>query len=88
MGFVIGYTKHYSETTRTLVKAYGIKFVVQVRGEAGKTNISSIVVTLGSGLGLLVATVLCDFVHVDKRKKLYTGPRSSSSSRKGQLQCE
>ncbi|XP_050025123.1 P2X purinoceptor 4-like isoform X2 [Dermacentor andersoni] len=73
-GFNFRYAKYYSETSRSLVKAYGINFVVLVRGEAGRTSIIPIAVTLGSGLGLLaVATVLCDFVavHFDKRKKLY-----------------
>ncbi|KAL3227770.1 hypothetical protein MRX96_003734 [Rhipicephalus microplus] len=73
-GFNFRYAKYYSDTTRSLVKAYGINFVVLVRGEAGRTSIIPIAVTLGSGLGLLVvATVLCDFVviHFDKRKKLY-----------------
>ncbi|XP_077510516.1 P2X purinoceptor 4-like isoform X2 [Amblyomma americanum] len=55
-GFNFRYAKHYNEMKRTLVKAYGIKFVVRVRGEAGRTRLSSIAVTMGSGLGLLVVS--------------------------------
>lgn len=68
------YSKQHNETSRTLIKAYGINFVVLVQGKAGKTSLIPIAVTLGSGLGLLVvATVLCDFtvVYLDKRKKEY-----------------
>ncbi|XP_077534350.1 P2X purinoceptor 4-like [Haemaphysalis longicornis] len=73
-GFNFRYPKYYNETTRSLVKAYGINFVVLVRGEAERTSPIPIAVTLGSGLGLLVvATVLCDFVvlRLDRRKRLY-----------------
>lgn len=52
------YAKYYSDTTRSLVKAYGINFVVLVRGEAGRTSVIPIAVTLGSGLGLLVVVRL------------------------------
>lgn len=48
------YSKHENETTRTLIKAYGINFVVLVQCRAGKTSLVSIALTLGSGLGLLV----------------------------------
>ncbi|KAH6933027.1 hypothetical protein HPB50_011570 [Hyalomma asiaticum] len=81
----ITYAKYYSDTTRSLVKAYGINFVVLVRGEAGRTSVIPIAVTLGSGLGLLVvATVLCDFVviHFDKRKKLYRAKKFKFVSKK------
>ncbi|XP_077532980.1 P2X purinoceptor 4-like isoform X1 [Haemaphysalis longicornis] len=68
------YSKQHNETSRTLIKAYGINFVVLVQGRAGKTSLIPIAVTLGSGLGLLVvATVMCDFavVYLDKRKNVY-----------------
>ncbi|XP_077534353.1 P2X purinoceptor 4-like [Haemaphysalis longicornis] len=86
------YSKHENETTRTLVKAYGINFVVIVQCRAGKTSLVSIAVTLGSGLGLLVvATVLCDFlvVYVDKRRNVYKSKKikvvAKEDERKGQI---
>ncbi|KAH7955445.1 hypothetical protein HPB52_000889 [Rhipicephalus sanguineus] len=65
-GFNFRYAKYYSDTTRSLVKAYGINFVVLVRGEA--ETVEEIDRHFRTQ-----ATVLCDFVvvHFDKRKKLY-----------------
>ncbi|CAN8016786.1 unnamed protein product, partial [Ixodes persulcatus] len=48
------YPKYYDETTRTLVKAYGITFIILVQGRAGKASPIPIAINLGSGLGLMV----------------------------------
>ncbi|RDD40737.1 P2X purinoceptor 4 [Trichoplax sp. H2] len=48
---------------RTLTKAYGIRFIFIVFGQAGKFNIVPLLLNLGSGLALLsIATVLCDII--------------------------
>ena len=46
---------------RTLVKAYGIRFVIKVTGQAGKFNIVPLATTVGSGLALL-AVVGCSLI--------------------------
>ena len=46
---------------RTLIKAYGIRFVIMVDAMAGKFDIVPLLRNFGAGLGLLaLATVLCD----------------------------
>ncbi|XP_040076711.1 P2X purinoceptor 4 [Ixodes scapularis] len=73
-GWNFRYPKYYDETTRTLVKAYGITFVMLVQGRAGKASPIPIAINMGSGLGLMVvAMVVCDLVvvHCLKRRKLY-----------------
>lgn len=73
-GWNFRYPKYYNETTRTLVKAYGITFAILVQGRAGKASPIPIAINMGSGLGLMVvATVACDFVVIYclKRRKLY-----------------
>ncbi|XP_067911092.1 P2X purinoceptor 4-like [Heterodontus francisci] len=49
--------------TRTLFKAFGIRFEIKVFGQAGKFDIIPTMITIGSGLALLgMATILCDLV--------------------------
>ncbi|WAR03756.1 P2RX4-like protein [Mya arenaria] len=60
--------------TRTLFKAYGIKFILTLQGRAGKFSIVPLVLNIGSGLALLsVATIICDIVvlYVLKSRALY-----------------
>ena len=38
---------------RDLIKAYGIRFVIHVTGEAGKFSVVPLLLNIGSGLGLL-----------------------------------
>ncbi|XP_064461376.1 P2X purinoceptor 4-like [Ornithodoros turicata] len=73
-GWNFRYPKYYNETTRTLVKAYGITFAILVQGRAGKLSPIPIAINLGSGLGLMVvATIFCDLVvvHCLRKRKLY-----------------
>ncbi|KAG0444056.1 hypothetical protein HPB47_014233, partial [Ixodes persulcatus] len=73
-GWNFRYPKNYNESMRTLVKAYGITFVILVQGQAGKASLIPVAINLGSGLGLMVvATVVSDFVVMNclKRRKLY-----------------
>ncbi|XP_028400435.1 P2X purinoceptor 4-like [Dendronephthya gigantea] len=59
---------------RTLIKAYGIRFVILVDAQAGKFDIVPLLRNFGAGLGLLaLATVLCDIcvLYFLKRRQLY-----------------
>uniref|UniRef100_A0A1W7RA14 p2X purinoceptor 4 n=1 Tax=Hadrurus spadix TaxID=141984 RepID=A0A1W7RA14_9SCOR len=65
---------HYSNDTRALYKAYGIKFVVQVHGQGGKFSPFPLFLNIGSGLALLaVQTYICDLVilYFLKNRKHY-----------------
>uniref|UniRef100_A0ABM5F2P9 P2X purinoceptor n=1 Tax=Pogona vitticeps TaxID=103695 RepID=A0ABM5F2P9_9SAUR len=58
--------------SRTLIKAYGIRFDIMVFGKAGKFNIIPTMINIGSGLALFgVATVLCDVIVLYFMKKKY-----------------
>nr|5F1C_A Chain A, Crystal structure of an invertebrate P2X receptor from the Gulf Coast tick in the presence of ATP and Zn2+ ion at 2.9 Angstroms [Amblyomma maculatum]5F1C_B Chain B, Crystal structure of an invertebrate P2X receptor from the Gulf Coast tick in the presence of ATP and Zn2+ ion at 2.9 Angstroms [Amblyomma maculatum]5F1C_C Chain C, Crystal structure of an invertebrate P2X receptor from the Gulf Coast tick in the presence of ATP and Zn2+ ion at 2.9 Angstroms [Amblyomma maculatum] len=68
-GWNFRYPKYYNEKERSLVKAYGITFVILVQGRAGKLSPIPIAINIGSGLGLMVvATVLCDLVVLNLLK--------------------
>ena len=61
-------------TQRTLIKAYGLKFIIVVTGRAGKFNIVPLLITIGSGIGLLsIATIIADLAisTFSKEKQLY-----------------
>jgi len=48
---------------RTLFKAYGLKFIINVEGQARKFSLKNTVLNVGNGLALLgITTVLCEFV--------------------------
>ena len=54
--FLFRYAKYYRENGteyRTLFKAYGIKFIMSVTGEAGKFNAEPFFINIGSGMALL-----------------------------------
>lgn len=53
------HANYHEENRRTLVKAYGIRFVVEVRGQGGKFNILPTLLNIGSGLALLGVVTLC-----------------------------
>nr|XP_032800969.1 P2X purinoceptor 4-like [Petromyzon marinus] len=60
--------------SRALIKAYGVRFVVQVYGQGRKFNIIPTLMNVGSGIALLgVATVVCDVLvlYVFKRRHFY-----------------
>ncbi|KAJ7387280.1 extracellularly ATP-gated cation channel [Desmophyllum pertusum] len=57
---------------RTLIKAYGIRFMIMVYGEGGKFSAIPLFLNVGSGLALLgIATVLCDVVVLYVLQKKY-----------------
>ncbi|XP_076435092.1 P2X purinoceptor 4-like isoform X2 [Babylonia areolata] len=64
-GFNFRYADHYKSengtSLRTLYKAFGIRFIVSVQGQAGKFHIIPLLMNIASGLALLsVATIICD----------------------------
>lgn len=76
-GFNFRFAKYFevNETMyRVLVKAYGLRFVINVSGEGGKFDFVPLLINLGAGLGLLsVASIVADFVLLNftSRKKFY-----------------
>lgn len=63
-----------STVFRILHKAYGIRFIISVTGTAGKFNLVPLLLTIGSGLGLLtLATLVADFclLNIATKKKFY-----------------
>ena len=62
-GWNFRHAKYHEENRRTLIKAYGIKFLLNVSGNGGKFNLTKTVIILVTGLGLMgIANILCDFV--------------------------
>nr|XP_005989067.1 PREDICTED: P2X purinoceptor 4 [Latimeria chalumnae] len=75
-GYNFRFPKYYKDAngteTRTLTKAYGIRFDVLVFGKAGKFDIIPTMINIGSGLALLgLATVVCDIIVLYFFKKKY-----------------
>jgi len=62
-GWNFRYASYYSDTRRTLYKAYGIRYVVLVQGRGGRFNVVPLMLNVGSGLALLgLATFICDII--------------------------
>ena len=62
-GWNFRHALYHEEDRRTLVKAYGIKFLITVNGKAGKFDITRTVVIIVTGLGLMgLANIMCDLV--------------------------
>ncbi|XP_061459031.1 P2X purinoceptor 4 isoform X2 [Rhineura floridana] len=75
-GYNFRFAKYYQNAagvdSRTLIKAYGIRFDIMVFGKAGKFDIIPTMINVGSGLALFgVATVLCDIIVLYFMKKRY-----------------
>ena len=67
---------YHEENRRTLIKAYGLKFLIVVDGRASKFDLKNTVIVLVTGIGLLgLSTMFCDFVLLNyspERKKVST----------------
>ena len=62
-GWNFRYGLYHEENRRTLIKAYGLKFLIVVDGRAAKFDLKNTVIVLVTGLGLLgLSTMFCDFV--------------------------
>ncbi|XP_054718190.1 LOW QUALITY PROTEIN: P2X purinoceptor 4-like [Uloborus diversus] len=73
-GLNFRYAHYYTDSQRTLYKAYGIKFIIMAQGRGGKFNVVPLFLNIGSGLGLLaVATILCDIIvlYIVKKRDVY-----------------
>ncbi|GAB6019846.1 hypothetical protein CHUAL_001386 [Chamberlinius hualienensis] len=65
---------YYGDNNRTLYKAFGIRFMIEVRGRGGKFNIVPLLLNVGSGLALLgLSTIICDIIilYICKKKRYY-----------------
>ena len=86
-GWNFRHSQYFSEDKRTLYKVYGILFVLDVQGRAGKFSFIPFFITFGAGLALLgVATIICDIIILycmrDKvlyREKKYLNVRGSDA---------
>ena len=57
------YWKIKNESYRTLTKAFGLKFIVTVSGDAGRFSLLVLTLNIGSMIGVLgLATFICDIV--------------------------
>lgn len=76
-GYNFRYAHYYkveNVTKRTLIKAYGIQFIIVVQGRAGKFYIIPLMLNIGSGLALLtLSSIICDIImlYVHKLRKFY-----------------
>ena len=62
-GWNFRHGKYHEENKRTLVKSYGLKFVLNVNGRVGKLDLTKTIIILVTGLGLMgLANILCDVV--------------------------
>ena len=60
---LFSYSNYHEENRRTLFKAYGIRFIVEVRGEARKFHVLPLMLNIGSGLALLGLVISISFVR-------------------------
>ena len=66
--------KHQEKTFRTLTKAYGLRLIVTVSGKAGKFDLITLTLNIGSVVGIFgLATFLCDIIllHLSKQARIY-----------------
>lgn len=76
-GFNFRFANRFRENgteIRELYKAYGIRFIINVSGTAGKFNIVPLMLTIGAGIGLMSISVIladCVMLNFTKKKKIY-----------------
>ncbi|CAF0749307.1 unnamed protein product [Rotaria sordida] len=66
--------KHHNRSFRTLTKAFGLRFIISVSGEAGRFDIITLSLNIGSLIGILgLATFVCDIValYVHRQSDVY-----------------
>ncbi|CAF1358833.1 unnamed protein product [Didymodactylos carnosus] len=68
--------KYYYNGTdyRTLVKLYGIRFIVTVTGQGGRFDAMNLFLAIGSGIGFLAITsIICDFIllHIHRNREKF-----------------
>ena len=65
-GWNFRHGKYHEENRRTLTKAYGLKFLLNVSGNAGKFDLTKTVIILVTGFGFIrLVNFLCDFLFLN-----------------------
>ncbi|CAF0928545.1 unnamed protein product [Brachionus calyciflorus] len=76
-GFNFRFANRYRQNNievRELYKAFGLRFIINVSGLAGKFSIVPLMITIGAGIGLMSISVIvadCVLLHCTKKKRLY-----------------
>ncbi|CAF4149919.1 unnamed protein product [Rotaria magnacalcarata] len=66
--------KHQNRSYRTLTKAFGLRFIISVSGQAGRFDVITLTLNIGSLIGILgLATFICDIValYVHRQSDVY-----------------
>ncbi|CAF1136153.1 unnamed protein product [Rotaria magnacalcarata] len=66
--------KHQDQSFRTLTKAFGLRFIISVSGHAGRFDVITLSLNIGSLIGILgLATFICDIValYVHRQSDVY-----------------
>ncbi|CAF4304206.1 unnamed protein product [Rotaria sp. Silwood2] len=66
--------KHNNQSFRTLTKAFGLRFIISVSGDAGRFDVITLSLNIGSLIGILgLATFICDIValYVHRQSDVY-----------------
>lgn len=66
--------KHEKRSFRTLTKAFGLRFIISVSGQAGRFDVITLSLNIGSLIGILgLATFICDIValYVHRSSDVY-----------------
>ena len=62
-GWNFRHAMYHEENKRTLFKRYGLRFILNVRGTAGKFDLTKSVIIVVTGIGLMgLARVVCDLL--------------------------
>ena len=62
-GWNFRHAKYHEENRRTLIKAYGMKFLINISGNAGKFDLTKTVIIVVTGIGIMgLANIFCDFI--------------------------
>ena len=76
-GFNFRFANKYfdkNEEYRVLYKAYGLRFIINVSGTAGRFSVVPLMLSVGAGLGLMSLSVLvadCVMLNCTKDKRFY-----------------
>ena len=76
-GFNFRFANKYYEggvEYRVLYKAYGLRFLINVSGKAGKLDVVPLMLCIGAGLGLMSLSVIaadCVMLNCTSKKKFY-----------------
>ena len=77
IGFNFRFASHWKQNQthfRTLTKAYGLRLIIDVSGQAGKFHFITLSLNIGSLVGIFgLATFFCDLVllHLSKKSRTY-----------------